>query len=456
MLFCPVDSVQSLLEGIFLSGGHNRYQNILDSSFSYAYTSFVMRRTGLLLMFFCGLFAAVKPATAQTWTQTSAPSNNNWVAVASSADGSKLIAAGMPCIYCISTNSGSTWITNTQPQKGSSYGSWFSIASSADGTKLVGISFNTIWASTNSGITWFSNSVPGVSAFISVTLSADGTKLVAVESLNTSPGSIYTSTNLGVTLTQTTAPTNFWTSVASSADGTKLVAAATTSTHGGPIYTSTNSGLTWALTGAPTNIGWQTVASSADGSKLLAGSAVSFTPGLGYGGIYTSTNFGITWTSNHVPAAQWQSVASSADGTKLVAVSIEPMGWIYTSTNSGTIWVSNNVPNNGWYSVASSSDGDKLVAAELAIYPSFTPGYIYTSQTTPSPQLTLTPKIGNYILSWIIPSTNFVMQYTCDLPATNWVTLTNTPTLNLTSLQNQVSFSPSISNSRSFYRLRSQ
>jgi hypothetical protein len=132
---------------------------------------------------FCGLFAAVKPATAQTWTQTSAPSNDNWVAVASSADGSKLIAAGMPWIYCISTNSGSTWITNTQPQKGSSYGSWFSIASSADGTKLVGIYFNTIWASTNSGITWFSNSVPGVSAFTSVTLSADGTKLVAVESL---------------------------------------------------------------------------------------------------------------------------------------------------------------------------------------------------------------------------------------------------------------------------------
>jgi photosystem II stability/assembly factor-like uncharacterized protein len=330
-------------------------------------------------MFFCGLFAAVKPATAQTWTQTSAPSNNNWVAVASSADGSKLIAAGMPCIYCISTNSGSTWITNTQPQKGSSYGSWISIASSADGTKLVGISFNTIWASTNSGITWFSNSVPGVSAFISVTLSADGTKLVAVESLNTSPGSIYTSTNLGVTLTQTTAPTNFWTSVASSADGTKLVAAATTSTHGGPIYTSTNSGLTWALTGAPTNIGWQTVASSADGSKLLAGSAVSFTPGLGYGGIYTSTNFGITWTSNHVPAAQWQSVASSADGTKLVAVAIEPRGLIYSSTNSGATWVSNNVPNDGWHSVASSADGNQLVAASI-VNESFKPGSIYISR----------------------------------------------------------------------------
>jgi len=209
---------------------------------------------------------------------------------------------------------------------------------------------------------------------------------VTVESYNTSPGSIYTSTNLGVNLTQTMAPTNCWFSVASSADGTKLVAAATTETQGGPIYTSTNSGLTWALSGAPTNIGWQTVASSADGSKLLAGSAASFTPRLGYGGVYTSTNFGITWTSNHVPAAQWQSVASSADGAKLVAVSMEPMGWIYTSTNSGTTWVSNNVPNNGWNSVASSSDGDKLVAAALVTYPSFTPSYIYTSQTTPSPQ----------------------------------------------------------------------
>ena len=335
-----------------------------------------------------GWFIAVNLTFAQTWTRTSAPSNN-WEAVASSADGSKLIAAGMSWIYCISTNSGSTWITNTQPQKGSRHGGWSCIASSADGTKLVGLAGGIIWVSTNSGTTWFSNNVPGVAFFGSVALSADGNKLVAVAGdHSSSPGSIYTSTNSGITLKQTTAPTNNWMSVASSADGTKLVAAAIINDpqnhpQSGKIYASTDSGLTWALTGASTNNLWATVASSADGSKLLAASevAIVLVPTLrgSYGSVYTSTNFGITWTSNHVPAAQWQSVASSADGTKLVAVAIEPRGLIYSSTNSGATWVSNNVPNDGWHSVASSADGNQLVAASI-VNESFKPGSIYISR----------------------------------------------------------------------------
>jgi hypothetical protein len=48
------------------------------------------------------------------------------------------------------------------------------------------------------------------------------------------------------------APNNIWSSIASSADGTKLVAAAGSSTVIGSIYTSTNSGLTWTKsTNAP-------------------------------------------------------------------------------------------------------------------------------------------------------------------------------------------------------------
>src|SRR2546422_1327920 len=39
-----------------------------------------------------GLLAVVSPASAQTWTQTSAPSDY-WWSVASSADGSKVVAA---------------------------------------------------------------------------------------------------------------------------------------------------------------------------------------------------------------------------------------------------------------------------------------------------------------------------------------------------------------------------
>jgi photosystem II stability/assembly factor-like uncharacterized protein len=163
----------------------------------------IMHRTGLLLMFICGLFAAFNPAFAQTWTQTSAP-YENWSCVASSADGTKLVAvafhqtsspdAGM--IYT-STNSGTTWITNDVPNE-----HWFSVASSADGTKLVAASGDgQIYTSTNAGIMWMSNNVP-VESWTSVSSSADGTKFVALAVTNV----VYTSTNSGSTWTSNNVP----------------------------------------------------------------------------------------------------------------------------------------------------------------------------------------------------------------------------------------------------------
>src|ERR1017187_206159 len=398
-----------------------------------------------------GWFITVAATFAQTWTQTSLP-GEYWQTVASSADGSKLIAGSSlgSGIYGISTNSGTTWITNTEPQIGSYNGSWHCIASSADGTRYAGVNGNAIWVSTNSGLTWLSNSVPGASFFGFVALSADGSKMVAgAGAYGSSPSGIYTSTNSGVTWAQTTAPTNGWASIASSADGTKLVAVAQNST-GGLIYASTDSGLTWALTGAPTNNSWATVASSADGSKLVAASGLAFVPNLFYGCVYTSTNFGMTWTSNNVPAAQWHSVASSADGTKLVAVAVEPFGLIYSSTNSGATWISNAVPDESWLSVASSADGEKLVLVAM-VDQSYNPGHVYTSQTTPSPVLNIKPASNNNLaLSWIVPSTNFVMQQSSDL--SDWTEMTNSPVLNLTNLQDEVILSPPGSNI--FYRLK--
>jgi hypothetical protein len=76
-------------------------------------------------------------------------------------------------------------------------------------------------------------------------------------------------------------------------------------------------------------------------------------------------------------------------------------------------------------------------------------GEIWTSQTTPSPQLNLTTSKTNLALSWTIPSTNFVLQQSADL--VSWADVTNPPVLNLTNLQNQVTLTPS--NSSDFYRL---
>jgi hypothetical protein len=77
-------------------------------------------------------------------------------------------------------------------------------------------------------------------------------------------------------------------------------------------------------------------------------------------------------------------------------------------------------------------------------------GGIYTSQITPTPQLNLTPSGGNLTASWIIPSTNFVLQQSADL--SSWTDVTNSPALNLNDLQDEIVLSPT--NGSGFYRLK--
>ena len=388
-----------------------------------------------------GTLAIVDSAFAQNWTQTSAP-NRNWAAIACSADGNRLVASSLLGAYYTSTNSGATWVSNSEPQMGSYIGSWGSIASSADGQKLVATSgTSSLWISTNSGVTWLSNNVSGVSGWKSIVSSADGRKLTAAEGVN-SAGFIYTSADSGISWNQTTAPRNLWASIASSADGAKLVAVP--ASRNKFIYTSTNSGATWItnITSLPTSASWESVASSADGVKLVAVSSF-------YGGIYTSTNSGAVWTSNNMANVDWQSVASSADGSKLVAVAQGGHSPIFTSTNYGTTWTSNSNPNGFWQSVVSSADGTKLAA--IFFYDGDFKGGICISQSTPSPQLNLAFSTNCLALSWIVPSTNYVLQQNLDLTTPDWVTLTNTPTLNLSNLQNQVTLSPF--NSNGFFRL---
>src|ERR1039458_2299813 len=267
-------------------------------------------------------------ALAQIWTQTSAPSNH-WQCVASSADGTKLIAAvnsysfltRVPGPIYISTNSGVAW---TQTDAPSNY--WQTVASSADGTKLFAVPqtvYNTIYISTNSGATWTSNYVFNVAFWWHITSSSDGSKLAGIVFDSSNNSWIFTSTNSGLTWLQTAAPKNAsvtnWSCIASSADGSIIVAGAWVpgnSNLGGPIYASTNSGATWTQTSAPINE-WVSVACSADGTKLVAvgdGFLFNINP------IFTSTDSGVTWTPFLLlNRKSWTGVASSADGTEVVA-----------------------------------------------------------------------------------------------------------------------------------------
>jgi hypothetical protein len=196
-----------------------------------------------------------------------------------------------------------------------------------------------------------------------------------------------------------------------------------------------DSGNSWITSNVPIE-DWLQVASSADGNMLAA---------VAYGGpIYTLRNFGKIWTSNNVPSEKWTSVAMSVDGSQLAATVLG--GSIYTSADFGNTWTSNNVPSQDWTSIASSADGNELAAVVFG-------GGIWISQTTPMPQLNIAPINPNFKLSWIVPSTNFVLQQSSDL--SKWAEVTDAPpALNVTNLQNEVVLSPT--NNRDFYRLESQ
>lgn len=119
-------------------------------------------------------------------------------------------------------------------------------------------------------------------------------------------------------------------------------------------------------------------------------------------------------------------------------------GLIYTSTNWGNAWVSNSVPTNDWSAVASSADGGKLAAAVNG-------GGIFTSYTVPQPRMSLAVSNRTLAFSWTVASTNFVLEQITNLTKANWAKLTNTPVLNCTNLQYQVTLP--LTNPAGFYRL---
>jgi hypothetical protein len=125
-----------------------------------------------------------------TWqSKLAATPTNYFNLLASSADGSKLVAIGD--VVCVSTNLGADWITvgNGPPAEpnliiiGGGYSPLYSISASEDASTLVGIRLGAsfIWTSTNSGAQWTlhgldtleGNSVYGVAS------SGDGNRWLA-------------------------------------------------------------------------------------------------------------------------------------------------------------------------------------------------------------------------------------------------------------------------------------
>jgi hypothetical protein len=345
-----------------------------------------MKTTALLFAIL--LLSVAAPVFGQTWGQTSAPTNA-WTAVASSADGTGVVAAGSHFIYT-STDYGSTWTSNNAPNF-----DWTSVASSADGAKLVAAGGGAVY--TNSGTTWalaFAAPKDGSSTeqnITSVASSADGVTLMAASSfgdpLYSPKPLLYVSTNSGASWINATnsPPGQPWVSVVSSADGSKLAAATTISTLGGSsIFTSTNAGTTWASNTVPLIF---SLADSAGGNELFA---------TGLFGLLISTNAGSNWTAVlPAPAVNMTNrIACSTNGLVLFGLGRTN---IYSSFNGGTTWATNTAPLTNWSAIAVSADGLRAAAAVSG-------GGIYVLQSPSAPVLSIALSSGAVVLSWSAPA----------------------------------------------------
>jgi len=273
-------------------------------------------------------------------------------------------------------------------------------------------------------------------------MSADGRMLVAggklVAGLPPQPAApMCISTNSGLTWTAIpNAPQGTLVSIASAANGARWVAAL------GSVYTSTNGGVSWIMNNLPIS-SCTSVASSADGTRMVAAGT----------GICTTTNSGATWEMNNLtPSSAGPLVASSADGAKLMLTTcghVYEGGLIYVSTNRGATWADAGAGSCNWSAAASSADGCRLVAG--VEMPGAGGGDVKIYQVAPAPALNLAAASGKLRLCWIVPSTNCWLQQCTDLIAGNWSDLADTSTFNFTNLQYQVIISAT--NGRAFYRL---
>jgi hypothetical protein len=385
-------------------------------------------------------------ATAIEWQVSYTNGNQAFSSIVCSADG-KTIVASEPrfSAFYISTNSGASWTSNSAP-----FSSWFSVTCSADGSKVMANSTGgIIWMSSDSGRTWLSKPVPATNWF-SIASSASG-QIIVLSSRG--GGWVYSSQDSATTWTSNVLSSTDEHSLACSADGRKMFASATP----GGIYVSTNSGLTWQQTAAPTNLWWSAIACSANGTKVIAGNAAYLSQSTIQ--LYISTNSGLTWIPTTIPNAPQDcfQLVSSANGNQLVALLQPPVSpsvmSMFASTDSGSTWTPTGdlPPYAGWTSVAITADGYRINATAGLAPITFVGGGIYISKSVPHPLLSIAPNGAESILSWTIPSTDFVLQQSSSLAPTNWSNLAVQPAFAFTNLSYQVSFAPT--GSPSFFRL---
>jgi hypothetical protein len=259
-----------------------------------------------------------------TWESMTLPSNAGLPILAASNDAQKLVMVDYGNIFT-STDSGGSW---TQQASGRQ---WNCVASSSDGTKLVageqaGPDQGSIWTSSDSGVTWTQQPASVGLWCTSIASSSDGTRLIAnswdlVNNSSVTTGTLRVSSDSGITWTEcTSAGQRGWTNVESSADGSRLIALENEYINGawvGAVWISTDYGATWSQSTSGAG-SWQQIDCSDDGSTLAV---AHWGGGLGSGSyILVSTDYGASWAQQTEPGNNdWVAITVSGNGSRIAA-----------------------------------------------------------------------------------------------------------------------------------------
>ena len=306
--------------------------------------------------------------TDWTWRKTELYSAS-WHGMAMSRNGSYIAvqAYGNPLTMYISSNRGATWT----PRQYAHTELWYedspvSVAMSGDGKYLVAttgysLTGGTIWGSTNYGVTWAQHNPIVGSGFnmADVAMSVDGKHVCTSETEKY----IYNSSDYGVTWDQrVSAGMGNWWSTAMSADGMKQIM---TTSPGGELYLSENYGLSWTY---KVTLGYIITSAkcSADGQTIL----VCETDGGVTSLVHVSHDRGDTWSIVDVGAGgYWLSATMTPDGNIMW---VSGHSGTYVSTNSGLTW--RRAGSYSFANMATSEDGTLLVAGD-EVY-----GYVYIGE----------------------------------------------------------------------------
>lgn len=287
---------------------------------------------------------------------------NGFSHIASSADGTKIIASQVTDGIFISTDGGETWTNANAPMP--THGPyWGVVASSSDGTKLIAatsniVAENEVFISINGGATWeFSTFIAGT--ITDIACSSNGNYITIVANNDY----IHVSTNSGIDweikVSDMVRP---WNSVTMSEDGSIQLA----SQSNGYMYISTDNGANFNITTGAGSHHWRSVGSSGDGTILYAVAKDSST--ISY--VFKSVNSGVSWTELVQPEyTSWDKITVSADGTTIIGTT--PSNY-YTriSTDSGVTFDIMTV-NDDWYAYYNSvqlvQSGSTLVTNEAVL-----------------------------------------------------------------------------------------